>query len=164
MKTIYKAILAPAVISLALVACNNSKHTEETPGADSTATDSTAGTTGNYSSIKNDVTTAKNDAKTDWSRRMDEIDRDMEELDTKIESEKGETKTELKKRKEELKEESKGLRSKLDRVGEVTDEQWDAFKSEMDKAFDELGDDVKNFFSKDRSDKNNTDNTNGTQK
>lgn len=145
MKTLFKVMFVPAILSLSLIACDNSRQ-DRADDRD----DVPNSTTGSYRSAEddntNDYTTRRDKVRTEWNSRLDELNRELEEVDRKIESEKSESKQAWQQRRSELKEEKDLLEDRIERAGETSEKDWDQFKKEVDDDLDQLGRNVKDLF------------------
>lgn len=147
MKTIFKVMIVPAIVSLSLIACDNNNRQDRKNDRDEVQNS----TTGSYRSveednIEDDFSAARDKVRTGWDSRMAEINRELEEIDRKIEREKSASKQAWQQRRSELKEEKEALEERIERTGETSEKDWDRFKKEVDDDLDQLGRNVKDLF------------------
>jgi hypothetical protein len=148
MRTLFKVMIVPAILSLSLIACDNGRQDRNNENDDVRNS-----TTGSYRSIDDDNNVVTDDyaasrdkVTTGWNTRLDEINRELEEMDRKIDNEKSESKQAWQERRSKLKEEKDVLEDRIDRAGDTSEKDWDQFKNDVDNDLDRLGNNVKNLF------------------
>jgi len=143
------SLILSIVLSLTLLACNTDRteeNTDDTSNIDKPAiNDNTGdvvtddGTRVTFWNTDRDYTYTERDAyKEELQAAVDRLDKQIDMLEDRADNATGETKQNLEKRIDQLKEHRTNIENKINDWANITESEWDGFKSDVKTAWNDI--------------------------